>query len=528
MTRRRTVLTVVAVAALAILATPAGPAAARGVADGRVDGKLDLALRQRTHGVPGTSRVILRARTAADARNIIRDAGATPGRVLSPGDAVALEVPNASLRRLARHPDVLTISLDRMVTRASGTLAAAGTGAQWVSDTLGFDGSGVGVATIDSGISAAHDDLDPARVVHWADFVNRLSTPYDDYGHGTHVAGIIAGTGRDSAGAHRGLAPGANLVVLKALDGTGSGRISDVIAAVDYAIANRDAYNIRVLNLSVAAGVYESCYTDPLTLAALRAVNAGITVVAAAGNFGLSPQGEPQQGGITAPGNAPWVLTVGATNQMGTADRSDDVVAAFSSRGPSAIDGTSKPDVVAPGVAIESTADAGSALFALNPRGRVWGSVQTVSQPYLSLTGTSMAAPIVTGTVALMLQANPALTPNAVKAILQFTAEQRPGVDALAEGAGMLNARGAVALARQFATRSDDAGALETAAGNTKSWSHQVIWGDRTLTGDTLAADANAWQLGVLWGASRTPDGEPVSPLGVAETRREEGAVADR
>ena len=119
------------------------------------------------------------------------------------------------------------------------------------------------------------------------------------------------------------------------------------------------------------------------------------------------------------------MLTVGASNDAGTSDRRDDVVAAFSSRGPSPIDENAKPDLVAPGVNIESTADPSSALFAANPASRLWGAAKTGSEPYLSLTGTSMAAPVVTGAIALMLEANPALTPNAVKAILEFTAEAR-------------------------------------------------------------------------------------------------------
>ena len=146
------------------------------------------------------------------------------------------------------------------------------------------------MATIDSGVSGWHDDLD-GRVVHFADFVNAQRLPYDDYGHGTHVAGIIAGSGLDSGGERRGIAPGAHLVVLKALDVTGNGYSSNVIAAIDYAIANRAAYNIRVLNLSVAAGVDQSFWKDPLTLAAKRAVDAGIVVVAAAGNHGRGPAG---------------------------------------------------------------------------------------------------------------------------------------------------------------------------------------------------------------------------------------------
>ena len=280
---------------------------------------------------------------------------------------------------------------------------------------------GVGIATIDSGVSPWHEDLD-GRVAHFADFVNAQRFAYDDYGHGTHVAGIIAGSGRASAGdeknasgTQRGVAPGAHLVVLKALDVSGNGFTSNVIAAIDYAIANRATYNIRVLNLSVAAGVYESFTKDPLTLAAKRAVDSGIVVVAAAGNRGRDGAGQPQYGGIASPGNAPWVLTVGASSDLGTVDRHDDVVAAFSSRGPAPIDENAKPDLVAPGVNIESTADPSSVLYAANPASRLWGSAKTGSEPYLGLTGTSMAAPVVTGAIALMLEANAALSPNAVK-----------------------------------------------------------------------------------------------------------------
>jgi serine protease AprX len=381
---------------------------------------------------------------------------------------------------------------------------------EWIHDTLGIDGAGIGVATIDSGVNASHDDLGSGRIVHWADFVAHQSVPYDDYGHGTHVAGIIAGSGADSA-IRRGVAPGANLIVLKALDGTGNGHIADVVAAVDYAIANRDRFNIRVINLSVAAGVYESWQTDPLTQAALRAVKAGIVVVAAAGNLGVNAAGETQPHSITAPGNAPWVLTVGASDSMGTSDRSDDVVAPFSSRGPGAIDGTPKPDLIAPGVGVESTADPGSALFSVQFRSRVWGTAGTVSQPYLRLSGTSMAAPVVTGTVALMLQAYPRLTPNSVKAILQFTADPRPGADASAQGTGLLNPRGAVALARQFAAGVYDRSVLEQESGGTEFWSRHVIWGRENLFGEALPVVATAWGDSVVWGEPRNTPGEPLT-----------------
>src|SRR5207248_4922110 len=140
----------------------------------------------------------------------------------------------------------------------------------------------------------------------------------------SHVAGIIAGNGFDSSGARMGVAPAATLVVLKVLDGAGHGRISDVIAALDYVVSHKNDFNIRVVNLSVAAGVYESYDSDPLTLAAQRAAAAGIVVVAAAGNAGRDRQDRTAYGGITAPGNAPGVLTVGASRHLGTIDRGDD------------------------------------------------------------------------------------------------------------------------------------------------------------------------------------------------------------
>ena len=490
----------------ACLAICAGHARAAEIA---ADGKLDAALlararAARTFVAPATSsRVIVRSVDGRPVSHLIDAVNGVPGRFFPwMGGQVAI-VPNDAIDWLASQPEVASISLDRAVR---GTLqrTTKGIGAGWVADHLGLDGSGVGVATIDSGVSPSHADLE-GRVAHFVDFVNNQPQPYDDYGHGTHIAGIISGSGGDSNGVHKGVAPGAHLVVLKALDVRGNGFTSNVIAAIDYAIANREAFNIRVINLSVAAGVYESYTRDPLALAAKRAVDAGIVVVAAAGNNGRGAGGVPVYGGIASPGNAPWVLTIGASSEMGTAVREDDVVAPFSSRGPTAIDKVAKPDLVAPGVGIESTTEPASALFAANPGSRLWGAIATESEPYLRLTGTSMAAPVVTGAIALMLQANPALTPNAVKAILQYTAESRDGYDALTQGAGFLNARGAVELARTFA---NGPAALESGADPVR-WSRRVIWGARTFAG-AIAVQSNAWQLGVTWGAPVTPDGSAV------------------
>ncbi len=472
-----------------------------GVANAR--GQAGAAGADRVDSRAGYSRVLVSGPDAGALADAVLAAGGVPGRRLPLAGAQSALVPTAALRQLTRHPAVTSVRTDRPVS-GSMVRTAAVVGAAWVRERLGFDGTGVGVAVIDSGVADWHDDLPAGTVVHFADFVTDLPLAHDDYGHGTHVAGTIAGSGYDSGGVRRGIAPGAHLVVLKVLDETGDGHISNVIAAIDYAIEHRARLNIRVINLSVSSGVFESYLTDPLTLAAKRAVDAGIVVVTAAGNLGRTPQGRPQFGGVTAPGNAPWVITVGATDHQGTITRSDDTIAPFSSRGPTHIDRAIKPDLLAPGVAIESLAAAGSTLFDVHAAGRIRGTIDTAHAPYLSLTGTSMAAPVVTGTIALMLEANPSLTPNLVKAILHYTAERRSRQELAAQGAGLLNARGAVQLAVSLAR--GDAGPADPAR-----WARHIIWGNTRVSGGVITTDASAWRQGVTWGASTAPDGSEIT-----------------
>ena len=468
--------------------------------------KLDEELNQVADGV-GDTDVIVEFNDDSDSLTRIRVAGGKGGRRLGIIKGRAGRMPNALLKRLANDPKVKRIHRDRE-TEAFVARTAAAIGAKNVHAQYGYNGAGVGVAVIDSGITPWHDDLSVAagqgqRVVAFVDFVNGQTQKYDDWGHGTHVSGIIAGNGYDSTGARQAIAPGASIISLKALDGEGKGRISYIIAALDWAIANKTQYNIRVINMSLGAGVFESYHTDPLTLAAKRAVDAGIVVVAAAGNMGKAANGQPQYGAIGAPGNAPWVLTVGASSTMGTIDRRDDTMALYSSRGPTMIDFGAKPDLVAPGSGTVSLSEQNSLFYTTKAAYLVAGKRTGLGYlPYLTLSGTSMAAPVVSGTVALMLQANPSLTPNMVKAILQYTAQVYTGYNYLTQGAGFLNTLGAVRLSRFFA-----AGEKGDRYPNMKAWSKHIFWGNRRVTGGVLAPGGTAWGQNIVWGDTLTPAG---------------------
>ncbi len=424
-----------------------------------------------------------------------------------------LELPNRLIAEMSRHPNVFRLHFDRP-TQGANYRTALTTGTRAVQQTLGLTGRGIGVAVIDSGITSWHDDLTDRsgstaypygnqRVAAFVDFVNGQLLPYDDLGHGTHVAGIIAGNGRDSRGQKAGSAPEATLVSLKVLNGTGAGNISDIIAALDWVLAHHLDYNIRVVNMSVGAQIHESYWTDPLTLAAKRVVDAGVVVVAAAGNWGKNSAGQPVWGGIAAPGNAPWVITVGASSTNGTPFRSDDTMGTYSSRGPTYLDWGAKPDLVAPGTGTVSLAAPGSTYFSTRPAALLPGSDGRLV--YMSLTGTSMAAPVVSGVVAQMLQVNPGLTPNAVKAILQYTAQEYPGYRPLEQGAGFLNAVGAVRLARFY--RYAEPGQRPPIQ---KMWSRHIIWGTHRLGGGIIDPNSNAFAIGTNWGAARMDDGDNI------------------
>ena len=469
--------------------------------------KLDPELNRRASFAGGrTSQVVVRlapgAALPASLQRYVR------GSRLDLINAYVLVLPDNSLAALDVLPQVASAHEDRLAW-AADYLSTRATGADVVQESYELTGRGVGVAVIDSGIASWHDDLTPRdgsrypyanqRVSKFVDFVNRQSMPYDDHGHGSHVAGIILGNGYDSRGRQTGMAPDASLVSLKVLDAQGKGTISTIIAALDWVAANARTYNIRVVNLSVGAAVTQSYWTDPLALAARRLTERGIVIVAAAGNLGQNAAGQKQYGGILAPGNAPWVLTVGASSTEGTVRTPDDVVAGFSSLGPTRGDYLAKPDLVAPGRGVLSLAVPGSTLYQSNEQYLVSGSVSIGHPAYLSLSGTSMAAPQVAGAAALMLQANPGLTPNLVKAILQYTARADADYGTLQEGAGFLDVQGAVRLSR-FYGRNRPGTRMPT----DRSWSQRIVWGNQLITGGYINPLANAWATNIVWGTAVT------------------------
>jgi len=298
-------------------------------------------------------------------------------------------------------------------------------------------GQGVTVAVLDSGITHDPDLVQPTnRILASANFADPLGSMTDPGGHGTHVAGIIAGNGTRSNGQYMGVAPGADLVDVRVLDTNGNGRISSVVLGIQWALDHRVQYGIRVLNLSLGEQAPASYLLDPLAAAAEIAWKRGLVVVAASGNTGGQPD---------SPGADPYVITVGATDDQGTASVTDDQVAWFSSYG-TPPGSSAKPDLVAPGRRIVSIRAPGSTLDRLLPDRVVTASNGST---YFRLTGTSMATGVVSGIAALLLEQQPGLTPDQVKAVLTGTSRsfgQSSGVtpNPAAIGAGSVDAYSAV------------------------------------------------------------------------------------
>ncbi|HEX8191115.1 MAG TPA: S8 family peptidase, partial [Pyrinomonadaceae bacterium] len=458
-----------AVAALAAaLGWPSAPRARAQSLDGGRQ-KVSADLRQRLAQAAKVNVVVKSAgawdKTLDDA---VRSNNGTVTKTFTNFPLRAVSLPAAAVEAFAARADVDYVALDREVKLLGHVSLTSGADAARVMANYSptYDGAGVGIAVLDSGLDPNHavftvESGSTSRVAFSKDFTGENRTD-DPYGHGTHVASIAAGNGQVSNGAYRGIAPNAKIVNLRVLNSQGKGTVSTLLAAIDWVKSNRANYNIRVVNLSLGTAAVDSYTVDPLCLAVRGLVDAGVVVVAAAGNEGKDGAGNKVYGQIHSPGNDPSVITVGASNTFGTDARNDDGVATYSSRGPTRsfrtdaygqrhYDNLIKPDVVAPGNKIIDAQSAGNALVTQNPAldANVSGAA-TRDQMYLS--GTSMATPVVAGAAALMLQANPTLTPNLVKALLMYTAQQLPGFNTFEQGAGQVNLEGAMRLARLVRT----------------------------------------------------------------------------
>jgi serine protease AprX len=419
-------------------------------------------------------------------------------RVLA--DGAVLQANAAQIEALRAEPAIEHLSgdlevADFMTVSNATTLAnkvRAGTSGLLlgIGGIPGMTGQGVVVAVLDSGI-ASHKALNGKILASVSMVAGEPTT--DEYGHGTHVAGIITGSGSAATGVtslyNGGIAPNAQLVSVRVLGDDGVGTTSNVIAGIDWVIANKAKYHIRIINLSLGHAVTEPVAYDPLCAAVQRAYNAGLIVVAAAGNAGKTADGTPMLGGIASPGNSPYAITVGATNTFGTTDRSDDDVTTYSSRGPTKWDNNAKPDLAAPGNKIISLEASGSYIPAHYPTEHIAGSG---TNAYLELSGTSMSAPMISGAVALLLQAQPSLTSAQAKFILQ-----------------------------SGSTYMTDAGVFGAGAGNAKFWTSRQTQANANLVTNLLnllldhTGGVSFWDAGQL--QNRLYNGGGIHLLGVLE-----------
>ncbi|HEX2051392.1 MAG TPA: S8 family peptidase, partial [Actinomycetota bacterium] len=301
--------------------------------------------------------------------------------------------------------------------------------------TRGIDGRGSTVALLDTGVYASHPDL-AGRVLHCEDLSHEAGTEAhcaDTFGHGTFMAGLIAGDGTASNGKYSGAAPGARIVAVKAAGFDGATDVSTVLAGIQWIVAHKDVYGIDVMNLSLGTDSAQDYRLSPPNYAVERAWAAGIVVVVSAGNSG------PDAATVMKPGDDPYVITVGASNDEGSMAIGDDRVPVFSSRGPTRANGLAKPDVVSPGVHTVSLRSPGSAID------QSYGSTAAVDGLYFKGTGTSMATATVSGIVAQLLQDEPGLSPDQVKHRLTSTARDIDETDPMLAGSGLVDAYGAVA-----------------------------------------------------------------------------------
>ncbi len=374
--------------------------------------------------------------------------GAADPSKLAPAEPAASAHPAGTLQQDPNTPTVYQKEIGANIVRANGTR-----------------GAGSVVALIDTGVADVPDlagRIVPVTAPNGSTKkcvdISGENTCNDSYGHGTFLAGLIAGTGAASDGKYKGVAPGAKILSIKIGGRDGSASVGKILFAIQWVALNKTQYGIDVLNLSLGTDSTQSYRYDPLNYAVEKAWQAGIAVVVSAGNRG------PDAGTISKPADDPFVITTGAVDDVQTVGITDDKLPDFSSRGPTASDGITKPDITAPGSRLVSLRSPGSAIEEQFPGGGV-------NETYRRGSGTSQSAAVVSGSVALLLSKYPSLTPDQVKYILTHTANATASDDPNSVGAGLLDIAQAVAAppsgeANQGVTPSGGIGSIAASQGS--------------------------------------------------------------
>ena len=486
-----------------------------------------------------TESYIVQASTAATAKASVLDVGGTVTATLNIINAAGANLTREQVDQLRSQTEPLTIYADDTL-KISGAVEETNfptlIGAADLHD-MGINGKGVTIAVLDTGLwkksATQYTAEQEERILAQYDVLEHQYKDKPDYkrdihdwnGHGTHLTSIMMSSDRTKEGYYQGVAPSANVVAVRAFNPDGSGRYIDVISAIDWIVSNKSEFNIRVMNLSFSARARSFYWEDPVNQAVMAAWQSGIIVVASAGNSGPGPLS------VGVPGNVPYVITVGAmTDSFTPSDTSDDRLATFSAAGPT-FEGFVKPDIVAPG---------GHMLGWMPPH--AWLAQEHPefaddSKQYFTMSGTSQAAAVVSGVVALMLQIDPALTPDEAKCRLM--ASSRPAVlgdgahaySVFQQGFGLVDARATVyesasACANrgidvaldlsgqehyQGPARVDESGNFYIADGSGNqvtgdglTWNQGALWNQGSLWHQgALWPEGSLWNQGALWNQGR-------------------------
>jgi len=466
---------------------------------------------------PASVAVVVRALPGSDAvaARAVERLGGTIGARLAIVDGFAASVPAGSMDAVRRLEQVVSVTPDASLTlmhAVDGFDGATDPGSSTnVGKTIrshdlwrsGLTGRGVDIALIDSGVLPVNGLTYRGKVVNGPDLSFESQADnlryMDTYGHGTHLAGIIAGRDDEattlqemtSHDTFTGVAPESRIVSIKVANSQGATDVSQVLAAIDWVVQHRDTdgFNIRVLNLAFGTDATQDHRLDPLSYAVEVAWRKGIAVVVAAGNDGRASIG------LANPARNPYVIAVGADDSKGTYDTFDDEIPAWSSRG----DGVRNPDLVAPGRSLVSVRAPGSFIDQQYPGGRANARLFRGS-------GTSQAAAVVSGAAALLIQQRPQITPDQLKALLTSTATAIPIAPSAVQGAGIVNLKSAAAEPTPTATQSwplsSGTGSLEDARGSAHVMDEggNVLDGERDIFGNTW--DGTTWSAGAWNGTT--------------------------